>query len=130
MPQPHPLPTRKEKEREGRKGDGERVRAAPSFISHANRGEREREANVAFIGGGERGEEEREEQARRRGRRRAGMGDSGGSVVSIDVERISFGGKVRPHPPRALPVSRACFPRAALLPRRDWVSRIGFWSGG
>ena len=24
----------------------------------------------------------------------AGMGDSGGSVVSVDVERISFGGKV------------------------------------
>jgi len=25
----------------------------------------------------------------------AGMGDSGGSVLSVDVERISFGGKVR-----------------------------------
>jgi hypothetical protein len=26
------------------------------------------------------------------------MGDSGGSVVSVDVERISFGGKVRASP--------------------------------
>jgi len=25
----------------------------------------------------------------------AGMGDSGGSILSVDVERISFGGKVR-----------------------------------
>jgi hypothetical protein len=28
----------------------------------------------------------------------ADMGDSGGSVVSVDVERISFGGKVRAAP--------------------------------
>jgi hypothetical protein len=29
------------------------------------------------------------------------MGDSGGSVVSVDIDRISFGGKVRA-PPSAL----------------------------
>ena len=31
------------------------------------------------------------------------MGDSGGSVVSVDIERISFGGKVRATPLLLLP---------------------------
>lgn len=32
------------------------------------------------------------------------MGDSGGSVVSVDVERISFGGKVSPPSHRFLEI--------------------------
>jgi hypothetical protein len=61
----------------GRKrGRGERRRAPALFISDAR---------------------EERESAREGGEgQSAGMGDSGGSVVSVDVERISFGGKVRP----------------------------------
>lgn len=44
------------------------------------------------------------------------MGDSGGSVVSIDVERISFGGKVRaPLPPLTFFLESANFVPARLI---------------
>ena len=49
-----------------------------------------------------------------------GMGDSGGSVVSVDVERISFGGKVSP-PSFA---SRFCETRAAI-----WLLGLGLGLG-
>jgi hypothetical protein len=81
------------------------VRAAPSRQDSTG-GESER---GAFIGGGER---ERAGPA-------AGMGDSGGSVVSVDVERISFGGKVSLSP-------LFLGTRGVRSPRRDLGAWIGF----
>ncbi|TKW22788.1 hypothetical protein SEVIR_4G251100v4 [Setaria viridis] len=61
---------------------------------------REKEGAVGEIGGVRSGREERRSHVsltaahvRSAAAAAAGMGDSGGSVVSVDVERISFGGK-------------------------------------
>ncbi|CAN6221047.1 unnamed protein product [Urochloa humidicola] len=63
--------------------------------------EREKEGLVGEIGGGRSAKEERQGHVistaasvrSAAAAAAAGMGDSGGSVVSVDVERISFGGK-------------------------------------
>jgi hypothetical protein len=59
---------------------------------------REKEGVVGETGGGRSGREGRRGHVTSTGapvQSAAGMGDSGGSVMSVDVERISFGGKVR-----------------------------------
>jgi len=60
---------------------------------------REKEGVVGETGGGRSGEEGMRSHVTstaapvRSAAAAAGMGDSGGSVLSVDVERISFGGK-------------------------------------
>lgn len=89
---------------------------------------REKEGAVGEIGGVRSGREERRSHVsltaahvRSAAAAAAGMGDSGGSVVSVDVERISFGGKVRASP---------CFPFLSSLLQLISALREGKGGGG